>query len=147
MALSKKSDITVKKGIYILEITLDKDTTINFGKRYTAHFFAGYYYYIGSALNNIDARLIRHLSDNKKIHWHIDFLLKYGRIKNIWIKETNEQEECTVAQKIAKQMESIPNFGSSDCRCHSHLFYSKTKDTLFIKNDGKLSKYPLVTKF
>ena len=138
----------VKKGIYIHEIKLENDMAIDFGKKFSSHFSAGYYYYyVGSALNNIEARLTRHLSNDKKTHWHIDYLLHFGKIIDIYIKETHEKEECIIAQKIAENLDEIPNFGSSDCKCPSHLFYSKNKDISFIKNDANLLKYTPLTKF
>lgn len=39
--------------------------------------------------------------------------------------ETNKRLECQLAQRVGKVFQSFPGFGSSDCRCPSHLFFSE----------------------
>lgn len=131
-----------KTGIYILQIKLDHPTTLTYGKKHTSHFPKGYYYYVGSALNNLEARINRHLSQEKKIHWHIDYLLKQATIENIYYKITTEKEECHMAKKLAKKLASIPNFGSSDCSCESHLYYSENPRSLNLQKNLLLIKLP-----
>ena len=70
------------KGSYILVIFLSKKVEIEIGALGVLSFSKGYYLYVGSAMGNVGSttlenRVKRHLSDsaNKKIHWHIDFLL------------------------------------------------------------------------
>lgn len=113
------------KGIYALIIKLDENKRIKVGKLGTIDFKKGYYMYIGSALNSLDGRINRHLRKDKKIRWHIDYLLNEAKINEILIFETTEKLECKFAKKMQKNLESIKNFGSSDCSCKSHLFYSK----------------------
>lgn len=135
-----------KTGIYILKIKLDHPTTLTYGKKHTAHFPKGYYYYVGSALNNLEARITRHLSQEKKIHWHIDYLLKQATIEHIYYKITSEKEECPLAQQLATKLDSIPHFGSSDCTCKSHLYYTENPHSPNLQNDLLLKKYPILTK-
>lgn len=85
---------------------------------------AGYYAYIGSALGGLEKRVERHLAGDKKIHWHIDYLLTKGRVIDVVQGETKERMECAVAGELSKHLTSVADFGSSDCTCHSHLFYS-----------------------
>jgi len=85
---------------------------------------AGYYAYVGSALGGLEKRVERHLAGDKKIHWHIDYLLTRGRVVDVMQGETTERRECAVAGELSKQLTSIAGFGSSDCACDSHLFYS-----------------------
>jgi len=66
-------------------------------------------------------RLERHLRKEKKLHWHIDYLLRESEIEEIFL---SEREECEVA-KAFLLFDSIPGFGCSDCSCRSHLFYSE----------------------
>ena len=55
------------KGYYCLIINLDNDSEIEIGKRLgKINFDKGYYVYVGSAMNSLEARLKRHLSDEKK---------------------------------------------------------------------------------
>jgi len=116
------------KGSYVLVIEMKKDTNIIIGKKGNIFFKKGFYAYIGSALNGIEQRVNRHLRDDKKFHWHIDYLLEYSEIKKIFYKEKNCREECDIAKKFEKNIESIPGFGCSDCSCKSHLFYSSYDD-------------------
>jgi len=66
-------------------------------------------------------RLERHLRKEKKLHWHIDYLLRESEIEEIFL---SEREECEVA-KAFLPFGYVPGFGCSDCLCRSHLFYSE----------------------
>lgn len=110
-------------GSYILLIKLNEDREIKIGKLGDISFKKGLYLYIGSALNGLENRLNRHFRNNKKNHWHIDYLLKYGKIIDAYYKESNFKEECDIVKKFENRLLSIPGFGCSDCNCKSHLFY------------------------
>lgn len=92
-------------------------------------FKKGYYVYIGSAMNSLVARINRHLSDDKKMHWHIDYLLdnENSEIRDVLLNVSEEKIECDLANRIAEDGEIIPKFGCSDCNCNSHLIYFKRK--------------------
>ena len=112
------------KGIYVLVIKLNKDTSIKIGALGKIKFKKGIYAYVGSAQNNLEKRVLRHLSKNKKTHWHIDYFLKNKNTEviEIFYKQAGKQEECSLAKKINKTSRPIPKFGCSDCKCKSHLF-------------------------
>ena len=103
---------------------LPKAQTMTVGSLSDVYFPQGYYAYVGSALSGIESRLSRHFSQNKKSHWHIDYLLKNASITGIIIGETNGKAECAIAQELSSRFASIPGFGSSDCHCPSHLFFA-----------------------
>jgi len=88
-------------------------------------FKKGYYVYIGSAMNSLIPRIKRHLSHEKKIHWHIDYLLsnENSNIKEIIFNISEKRIECELAKLISKNGEEIAKFGCSDCECDSHLIY------------------------
>ena len=113
----------VMKGSYLLLIELENDTTHTVGKLGEIAFNKGFYVYVGSALIGLDPRIKRHLRDNKNIHWHIDYLLEYAKIVDIFYKENIHREECIIAKKFEGTLPSILGFGCSDCKCKSHLFY------------------------
>ncbi len=113
------------KGIYALLINLDEDEKIKIGKLGIVDFKSGYYIYIGSALNSLEGRINRHLQKEKKLKWHIDYLLNEAPIVEIYCLETTKKLECEAARKMQKNLDVIKNFGSSDCSCEGHLFYSK----------------------
>ena len=118
------------KGVYYLEIQLNKNTLIKVGKLGELNFKKGIYYYVGSGMNNVIKRINRHKSDNKKSHWHIDYFLlnKNTKIINYKILLTNvKKNECLLANFISTKLKSINKFGSSDCKCSSHLFYKIMK--------------------
>ena len=112
------------KGSYVLLIRLTEEQTIIAGRLKTSCFPAGCYAYVGSAMNGFKARLNRHLSGDKKLHWHIDYLLEKAAISQIILCETEDRIECVIAQALSGQFDSIPGFGSSDCNCRSHLFFA-----------------------
>ncbi len=115
------------KGSYILLIRLPEETTITVGKLGPVLFPCGHYAYVGSALGGLKQRLGRHLRAEKKLHWHIDYLLQKARIEEIITCETDERTECAIVNALSERFESVPGFGSSDCHCRSHLFYSNTR--------------------
>lgn len=111
------------KGSYVLIIELREEQAITVGSLKVLHFPRGYYAYVGSALGGVKSRLSRHLQKNKQPRWHIDYLLQRASINNIIICEGEERVECAIAQALGQQFDSIPGFGSSDCKCPSHLFF------------------------
>ena len=111
------------KGSYVLLISLPEDILITIGRLPVKHFGQGYYAYVGSAMSGLKARLDRHLRGNKKLRWHIDYLLQKASITGIIICETERKVECDIAQALQLQFDSVTGFGSSDCRCSSHLFF------------------------
>jgi Uri superfamily endonuclease len=116
------------KGSYVLIIELKKNKEIKIGKLGNIPFRKGYYAYIGSALNNLEKRIKRHLKKVKNIHWHIDYFLKNSEIIEIYYKENTSSEECSNADRFKQILSFIPEFGCSDCNCKSHLFYGEKKD-------------------
>lgn len=114
------------KGVYQLHLRLDKPKRIRVGKLGVFTFPAGRYIYTGSAMNGLIGRLRRHLKKRKKLHWHIDYLLRHAKIETIFVLETGERVECqlnslTLSLPNAKVI--VKGFGCSDCRCPSHLVY------------------------
>jgi len=96
-------------------------------------FKKGDYIYIGSAKGCLEARLRRHLKKDKKIYWHIDYLLKDERtqISQIWI--ILKSIECETAEVFYRNLftEIVrKGFGSSDYKCETHLFYIKNKEKM-----------------
>ncbi len=111
-------------GIYFLIIHMDRATKVVIGKKGEMLFRKGYYIYVGSAMNGLQGRIKRHLSDEKKMHWHVDYLLRSGEVREVYVLPTTRKIECEAANYIASFLDTIVGFGSSDCRCPGHLFYS-----------------------
>jgi Uri superfamily endonuclease len=126
-------------GVYQLHLFVAEEVRLRVGKLGTFDFPAGRYVYTGSALNGLEQRLARHLRRRKKMHWHIDYLLRYARIEWIDTVRTSRRRECELngramdapgARILAK------GFGSSDCLCPAHLVYLGT-------GSGAGSRYPV----
>ena len=125
----------IPTGTYILVIRLQKRKRISIGRLGMFSFRKGYYLYVGSAFGpgGLNARISRHLRQNKKRHWHIDYLTLENTIIDVWFKNHRIRHEC----EWAKSLEEIPalkrpvsGFGSSDCTCRSHLFFSAEKPSM-----------------
>lgn len=114
------------KGCYLV-IKNDETTKIKIGKLGRLDFKKGYYVYVGSAMNGLESRLKRHLSNKKKMHWHVDYLLKKSEITDIIYNESEKKIECELSQYISSKTSNIEGFGCSDCECDSHLYYFKNK--------------------
>ena len=112
------------KGVYVLFMELESSKQIEIGKLGKIGFKKGFYAYVGSAMNGLENRIQRHLKRKKKLHWHIDWFLRSAKIKDVIYLESSNKMECKVAQALAKRFESIKGFGSSDCKCISHMFFS-----------------------
>ena len=137
------------KGSYILLIKLPGEQSITAGSLKAIRFLRGYYAYIGSAMGGFKARLSHHLKENKRPRWHIDYLLPMASISSIILLETNDRVECTIAQALSRQFDSIPGFGSSDCKCKSHLFFAtdeRQMKSAIISNINQLGITPRVTR-
>ncbi|MBN1761754.1 MAG: DUF123 domain-containing protein [Methanomicrobia archaeon] len=116
------------KGTYVLIIENHVDTELRIGRIGHIPFKKGFYAYVGSALAGLEQRIGRHrrdLGNNKKLHWHIDYLLASPAVelKEVVCAETEARKECEIAMNLNQQLESIPKFGCSDCSCTSHLFF------------------------
>ena len=88
------------KGSYVLIIKLERREKLKIGALGEIEFEKGYYAYVGSAMNSIEKRVERHSKRDKILKWHIDYLLRQAKIKNIFCQENNEKEECKIAEKF-----------------------------------------------
>jgi Uri superfamily endonuclease len=131
------------KGTYLLIMTLLKDTSVMVGKHGIIHFKKGCYAYVGSALNGLEQRIQRHLRTDKKTHWHIDYLLPFTEIVDIFYKENNRRDECRIAQGFKKNFARISGFGCSDCTCQSHLFYGCFEEITQVAINLQMKSYLL----
>ena len=120
-----------KNGIYQLLIYLPRKSFIRVGKKGSFKFPRGYYVYTGSAKKGLKSRIQRHLRKNKKRFWHIDYLLQFAQIEGVRIHI--QKSECYWNNKLLELGQTrilVNGFGSSDCKCRTHLLYSKKKPEL-----------------
>lgn len=113
------------RGICCLLISVRKDSVMEVGPLGQLEFRKGAYCYVGSAQNGLEARVRRHLSKKKRpLFWHVDYLLadRSVSVKEVFCKlGAGKEEECKTARKMTGT--PIENFGCSDCKCASHLFF------------------------
>ena len=111
-------------GTYALVIPLGAELHLPVGKMGISILPAGYYVYAGSALGGLSGRLRHHLRSEKKLHWHIDYLLQQAPVEEIWYSPGPDKIECrwnAILQALPCAIPAISGFGSSDCSCSSHL--------------------------
>lgn len=112
------------RGSYVLVLKLEKDKKIKVGSLGYIQFKKGYYLYAGSGKKNLYQRIEMHKKKNKKLFWHIDYLRKESKFVSVVV--FRELSECEIGKKLKEKTDGfIKNFGCSDCRCKSHLFFSK----------------------
>jgi Uri superfamily endonuclease len=117
----------MNSGAYQIFFRLNKEATVRIGNLGEFTFQSGDYVYTGSAMKNLRQRVARHLKHDKKLHWHIDYLLAEPEveIQSVRFIYSNKKEECEINRgMLSLPGTSIPvnGFGSSDCRnCPSHL--------------------------
>ncbi|MBZ0109738.1 MAG: GIY-YIG nuclease family protein [Candidatus Scalindua rubra] len=103
------------------------------GRLGTFVFPKGFYVYTGSAQSGLDKRINRHLSSNKKFHWHIDYLLSHAKVIKV-VRYVGRKDECklnNVTGQRAGAVQVVKKFGSSDCNCVTHLYYFENVPTHF----------------
>ncbi|MCS7125552.1 MAG: GIY-YIG nuclease family protein [Aigarchaeota archaeon] len=124
------------KGVYILLLEITRELRVNIGSLGEITLSPGEYIYIGSGQKDVEKRVMRHFKKEKKIKWHIDYLLSSDscKIREAIIYPLNREYECKISN-LALELGSTPirKFGSSDCRCISHFF--KTEDPLALKKN------------
>ena len=114
-------------GTYILILKVLSSRTVKAGMLGKVNLAPGFFAYVGSALGvgGLRARTRRHIISDKKPCWHIDYIRPYAFINEIWfcsVKKRLEHTAAMVIQSLPETVIAADNFGSSDCRCSSHLF-------------------------
>lgn len=113
-------------GLYALVFFLPQALTLPVGRLGEVEFPAGWYVYVGSARGSggLAARVGRHLRRAKRVHWHVDRLLAWAEVREVWGRAGDASTECAWAAALAQ----VPGarrwplgFGASDCRCPGHL--------------------------
>ncbi len=106
---------------YQLLIELERPLRLTIGRLGEFDFPAGRYVYTGSAKRAFEARIARHLRQEKSVRWHIDYLLTAPGVCVTGVKRSR-RGECALNQAARGQV-LVPGFGASDCGagCGAHL--------------------------
>jgi len=114
------------RGAYLVVLKLPESSRIPVGGLGTLVFKAGYYVYVGSAMRGLAARIARHRRRRKRMHWHIDYLRAAADVVDVLPIRASDRQECILADDLGALMpRTSPGFGCGDCRCESHLFFSR----------------------
>ena len=125
------------RGVYLLLIRIEDEKTIAVGGLGQKGFERGYYVYVGSAKRGLSKRVARHTRKRKRKRWHVDYLVaEADKVAPVSIM-SSDQLECKLAESLQNIADHfVKGFGSSDCRCESHLYYfaeNPLQNLLFIE--------------
>ncbi len=114
------------QGVYVVWLYLPQTIPISVGRLGTHQFPAGTYAYCGSAQRTLQSRLRRHAAKEKPLRWHIDYLSVHCDFlgHDSWV--VSRAGECRLAGRLQQLPQAhlpLQGFGSSDCRCVSHLVF------------------------
>jgi Uri superfamily endonuclease len=114
-------------GTYMLILRVSEPAQLDVGRMAHVSLSAGRYGYIGSALGagGLGGRLQRHLGTIAKPHWHIDYLRAVAQWEQVWVCAQAQGREHAWAKLLVQWPDvsvAVPAFGTSDCRCATHLF-------------------------
>lgn len=112
-------------GSYLILLELSRRERITVGSLGERDFLPGWYLYAGSATRGLAARMARHLRRTRKTrHWHLDYLRERATSVKAFPIASYRNLECALASSLGEiGGQPSPRFGSSDCRCPSHLYY------------------------
>ena len=126
--VTNATKIPAEPGIYALIVESEAPTIVEVGSLGSVSLDKGLYVYIGSAKGpgGLRARLRRHMSRDKKIRWHIDYILssRSTRLRALVHARTEGLRECVLTPQLEKLglVHVKYKLGSSDCRnCRSHF--------------------------
>ena len=126
-AIDPRSELPRKPSSYALVLRVRNPCRIRVGRLGILDFPVGLYIYVGSAFGpgGLRARIKHHMRQSSHPHWHIDFLRRGAQVERVWYL-TGKRMECVWAARLrdaAGMATGVTGFGSSDCRCPTHLFH------------------------
>ena len=120
-------------GTYILLLQSKQNERLEVGKLGKFEISHGYYLYVGSAFGpgGVQARIKHHGKTATRPHWHIDYLRRSCALTEAWCVYQQRKEHDWAQRLHDDETFTVPlsGFGSSDCNCATHLFYTEKKPT------------------
>jgi Uri superfamily endonuclease len=109
---------------YQLTIDVARPVRCRIGSLGTFAFPAGTYRYTGSAKRALEARIARHLRREKRLRWHVDYLLAAPGVRVVAVTRSR-RAECAL-NRSSPGIVLVRGFGASDCArgCGAHLKYA-----------------------
>ncbi len=120
------------KGSYFLVIRVDTDGEVKTkGRVFLIR--KGYYVYVGSAMNSLERRVARHFRNEKKLHWHIDYLLRGAELLRAYLIPSEKRLEEQLSLEVLKYGEPVGGFGAGDVRVSTNLYrFDEMPDEILI---------------
>jgi Uri superfamily endonuclease len=120
--------MTAEGGAYALILFCSREELVQIGKLGPLQLRRGFYVYVGSAVGpgGVRARVAHHQKVSQRPHWHIDYLRPHTRLERIWYSHDRVRREhqwARVIHALRGASVPVPGFGSSDCKCMTHLFF------------------------
>jgi len=128
-------------GTYLLVMHAPRAASIVVGSVRVIEITPGWYLYVGSALGGLWQRVTRHLAREKRLRWHIDYLLQAMEIQEVWFRVGSERIECAWSRALAasRHMTAVGALGASDCSCRTHVYRcAQRPDLTWLRTDPAL---------
>ncbi len=118
------------RGVYALIVLVGEPFDSEVGALGHVVLDPGIWVYVGSAMGrgstSIEQRVRRHLSDEKRLHWHIDYVLTCAKVVQVVWAESTSSKECDLVQALVRRpgfAAGPRGFGASDCKrgCTAHI--------------------------
>ena len=129
-------------GTYVLIIEVPKDVTFFVGSLGEIKIKKGALLYVGSGLNGVEKRIMRHFRREKKRHWHIDYITSILQPKiAVYIVDERKLEDAVAKELLSNHhLTPILGFGATDSKLSTHLFWGENVDILLTIASNILEK-------
>jgi Uri superfamily endonuclease len=119
--------ISAEPGTYALILRCTRTRTIRIGRLGPLILKSGWYAYVGSAFGpgGLQARIAHHARRAVRPHWHVDYIRGHTALEAVWYAcgARSEHEWAAAISTMSGATIALPGFGSSDCRCPTHLYW------------------------
>jgi Uri superfamily endonuclease len=113
-------------GTYLLVMRCLRPGRVRVGRTGILRLVPGCYVYVGSAFGpgGLRGRIRHHARRAKRPHWHVDYIRRYTQLESVWYVcgVRCEHQWATELRAMPGAAPEMRGFGSSDCKCPTHLF-------------------------
>ena len=122
-------------GTYAVLLCCHRPTRLRIGRLGVLRARRGSYLYVGSALGpgGVRARVRHHERRSERPRWHIDHLRAGTELVEVWYSHDTlrrEHQWATIVSRLDGARAAMAGFGSSDCRCATHLFFFENRPSV-----------------
>lgn len=115
-----------RPGTYVLVVRPPSTGAVRVGRLGTLALDGRWLLYVGSAFGpgGLRARVGRHVGGARAVHWHVDRLLRFAEVVEVWLGPGGGRREEPWARALRAAPGAavpLPGFGASDCGCAGHL--------------------------